>query len=88
MGEWNGEERRTADSGNFHQQLGELRVRMAHIEEAVKNFSAMKDDLHSIKELLQQARGGIAVLRTVFMWVAPIGAFITWMATHVDWTAK
>lgn len=88
MDNWDGIERRTEDRKSVYEQLGELRVRMTHIEDAVQNFSKMKDDLHTIKELMQQAKGAFTALKTLAMVVAPVVAVVTWIITHVDWTAK
>lgn len=90
---WDGvTERRQEDRKTVYEQLGELRVRMTHIEEAVETFGKMRDDLHAIKELMQQAKGFFTAVKGIVIYTGPVivGAIatITWIVSHVDWAAK
>jgi hypothetical protein len=80
---WGGEERRQEDRKTVYEQLGELRVRMTHIEDAVADFKEMKEDVHTIKELLTQGEGAVKVLKLLFIIIGPIVLAGYWIKDHL-----
>lgn len=79
---WKGDERRKEDRKSVYEQLGELRVRMTHIEDAIGDFKEMKSDVHQIKELLTQGKGAAKLVQILFLVIGPLVLAMMWIKDH------
>ena len=80
---WDGAERRTEERTTIYEQLGELRVRLTHVEDALTDMKEIKNDITDVKNLLQQGKGIAKMLQILFYVVGPLVAAIYWIKEHV-----
>lgn len=78
--EWDNTERRTLDHAHIYQQLGELQVRVSHIETSLDKLDRVSQQLD---DFTKQAHGVMWVLRGLFYIVGPIVAAMYWIKDHV-----
>ena len=68
------------DLPELFQELGELRVRVAHIEEALEKLDKVSTQLDSF---LTQSKGVAKTLQILFYIIGPAIAAIYWIKDHV-----
>lgn len=69
--------------GKLYNKLHEIDKRVTVVEEALEDFTMIKSDVHSIKELLEQGRGAIKFFQFLVWIIGPIVGAIFWWQEHV-----
>ena len=69
--------------GKLYNKLHEIDKRVTIVEEALEDFTTIKSDVHSIKELLEQGRGAIKFFQFMVWIIGPIVGAIFWWQEHV-----
>jgi hypothetical protein len=78
---WDGtHERRREERKTVYEQLGELRVRVTHIEESISKIDHISEQMDT---LLKQGQGIANLAKVLFYVVGPITALIYWVKDHV-----
>lgn len=80
MGEWDGTDRRSEDRSTIYEQLGELRVRVTHIEESLDKLDHVSEQLDSF---VKQGKGIGKMLQVLFYVVGPLVAGLYWIKDHL-----
>lgn len=78
--EWEGPDRRQLDQANIYEQLGELRIRVTHIEKSLDKLDKVSSQLD---DFTKQAHGVMWVMRGLFYVVGPLVAAFYWIKDHV-----
>ena len=78
---WTGtQERRKDDRSSIYEQLGELRVRVTHIESSIAKIDHVSDQMET---LIKQGQGIAGLMKVLFYVIGPIIAAIYWVKDHV-----
>lgn len=78
---WDGKrERRQEERKSVYEQLGELRVRVTHIESSIAKIDHVSDQMET---LIKQGQGIAGLMKILFYVVGPIVAGIYWIKDHV-----
>ena len=77
---WDGEERRTEDRATIYEQLGELRVRVTHIETSLAKIDHISSQLDTY---LEQGKGIAKFMQVLFYIIGPIVAAGYWLKDHL-----
>lgn len=80
MADWSGEERRSEERSTIYEQLGELRVRVTHIEESLNKLDHVSAQLDSF---VKQGQGIGKMLQVLFYVVGPLVAGLYWIKDHL-----
>lgn len=78
-----GPERRKEGRANIYAELGELKVRLAHIEHGFEEFTELKNTVDDIKDILTQSKGAVRILQIALGIVGPIVLGIYWIKDHI-----
>ena len=73
-------ERRQDDKQSLYEQLGELRVRVTHIENSLAKLDKVSNQLD---DFIKQASGVVWLVRGLFYIVGPTVAAYFWLKEHV-----
>ncbi len=79
MTEWN-EKTDRRDQSSLYRELGELHVRVAHIEESIAKLDKVSEKLDTF---LAQGKGIAKMLQILFYVVGPLVGVIYWIKEHV-----
>ena len=80
-GIWTGQnERRKDDRSSIYEQLGELRVRVTHIESSIAKIDHVSDQMET---LIKQGQGIAGFMKILFYVVGPLVACVYWIKDHV-----
>lgn len=78
--EWDGTERRTEERATIYEQLGELRVRVAHIEKSISKLDKVSDQLDTFSK---QSQGVVNLFRVLIYIGGPITALVYWLKDNL-----
>lgn len=70
----------THELSELFKELGELRVRVAHIEEALDKLDKVSSQLDAF---VTQSKGVAKTLQILFYLIGPIVAAVYWIKDHV-----
>lgn len=81
MTTWDGQiERRKEERKSVYEELGELRVRVTHIETSLVKIDHISEQLDTF---LKQGQGVAQMLKILFYVVGPLVGAIYWLKDHL-----
>lgn len=78
--EWDGQERRREDRKTIYEELGELRVRVTHIETSLSKIDHISETLDTY---VKQGQGIAKMMQILFYVVGPAIAAFVWMRDNI-----
>ena len=69
--------------GALYNKIHEIDKRVTLVEQSLEELTAIKSDVHAIKQILEQGRGMFKTAQFIVWIIGPILGFIYWVKNHV-----